>query len=131
MPHAEKIIRVCPLGGDIQATVSDVTRHYFGGYYHVRIRISADVAVSEAAFAGQADYQDALQRLGSSVQLSRTLEKMAVPEGEIDSVRRHLLESFDANVLPYLQRDNFAGSFVLSEYRKALKQSAPTYRHHQ
>ncbi|MBK5275449.1 MAG: hypothetical protein JJE30_10410 [Desulfuromonadales bacterium] len=130
MPDTDKIIKVCPLGGGIQATVTDATSHYFGGYYHVRIRVSADVPVSAAAFSVPADYQDAITRLGSSVRLYRTLEKMAVPEGEIDSVRRHLLESFDANVLPYLLRDDFADSFVLSEYRKALKQRAPFQRYH-
>jgi hypothetical protein len=121
VPHTEKIIKTCTLGGGITATVSDLTSHYFGGYYHVRIRIRAEVPVAEAAFSDQPEYRDALRRLGSCAGFSRTLEKMAVAEGEIELVRQQLLASFDMNMLPYLQRDNFCNSFVQSEYRKILK----------
>ena len=125
-----KLIKICHLGGNIPATLTDATRHYFGGYFHVRIQLTADIPVSAGAFAGPADLQDAVERLGSSVRLCRTLEKMAVPEAELDSVRLHLLTSFDANVLPYLQRDDFADSFVRNEYRNALKQKASSPRYH-
>lgn len=130
MADSEKLIKVCPLGSGIQATVTDITSHYFGGYYHVRIHISAEIPVTAKSFAGQDIFLDAVKRLGDSVQLSRTLEKMAVPEGELDTVRRHLLESFDTNVLPYLQRDDFAENFVQSEYSKALKQKVTSPRYH-
>ena len=121
MPHSEKIIKTCSLGSGIVATVSDHTRHYFGGYYHVRIQISADVPLSVGAFATEVEYQDALKRLGGSISFRRTLEKMAVPDSEIDGVRQHLVSSFDSHMLPYLARADFADSFVQSEYRKALK----------
>ncbi len=121
MPHREKIIKTCALGGGILATVTDCTRHYFGGYFHVRIRISADVPLVVDAFADAAEYQDALQRLGATVSFQRTMEKMAVPERELDHVRQHLLASFDSNLLPYLERSDFADSYVRSEYRKTAK----------
>lgn len=120
MPHTDTIIRTCVLGSGVRATVSDHTLHYFGGYYHVRILVSADVPVSAGAFADAAEYRAAVQHLGASVSFSRTLEKMAVPASEIDAIRQQLLASFDTNVLPYLLRDDFADSFVLSEYRKSL-----------
>jgi hypothetical protein len=121
VPHTENVIKTCRLGGGVRATISDHTCHYFGGYYHVRIQVSADVPVSAGAFADSTEYQDAVQRLGTFVSFCRNLEKMAVPDSEIDVVRQHLLASFDTNVLPYLLREDFAGSFVQSEYRKALK----------
>jgi hypothetical protein len=124
--HIENIIKTCRLGGGLLATVSDLTSHYFGGYYHVRILVRADVPVSAAAFDGAPDHQDAVKRLGPSVSFRRTLEKMAVPDSEIDSVRQQLIASFDTTMLPYLMRDDFAGSFVRSEYRKALK-SRPVF----
>jgi hypothetical protein len=121
VPDADKIIRTCVLGGGVQATVSDQTSHYFGGYYHVRILVSAVVPLSAGTFADAQEYQDAVRRLGDVVTFSRTLEKMAVPDSEIDAVRQQLLAAFETNVLPYLARDDFAASFVRSEYRKALK----------
>lgn len=120
MPHSENIIKTCTLGGGIQATVSDNTRHYYGGYYHVRIQVSADILVSAGTFADASEYQDAVTRLGAFVRFNRTLEKMAVPDSEIEVIRQHLLASFDTHMLPYLLRADFAGSFVQSEYRKAL-----------
>ena len=128
MPQTESLIKTCTLGGGIRATVSDRTCHYFGGYYHVRIRVSADVPVSAGAFADSAVYQDAVRRLGTFVSFSRDLERMAVPDSEIDAVRRQLLASFDANVLPYLLRADFAASFVQSEYRKSLKTRVVLHR---
>lgn len=127
MPHTENVIKTCRLGGGILATVNDRTSHYFGGYYHVRILVRADVPVSAAAFDVELDYHDAVRRLGPSVSFSRTLEKMAVPGSELDYVRQQLLASFDATMLPYLTRDDFAASFVRSEYRKALK-TRPVFR---
>lgn len=116
-----------PWGG-LQATVCDETSHYFGGYYHVRLRIFADVPVLASAFKDPAEHRDALRRFGDSLCMSRILERMAVPAEQIESVRRQLLESFDANVLPYLQRDDFADSFVQSEYRKALLKNSACFR---
>ena len=129
MPDTENIIGTCALGNGIRAVISDHTRHYFGGYYHVRIQVSADVPVFAGAFAVPSEYLDALQRLGTSVSFSRTLEKMAVPDSEIDVVRQQLLAAFDTNVLPYLLRDDFAGSFVQGEYRKALKSKVAANRY--
>ena len=124
--NTEDIIRTCELGGGVVATIRDCTRHYFGGYYHVLIKFTADVPVSDSSFAVAADFEDALVRLGSTVSFIRTLDKMAVPESEINDVRHKLLADFDANVLPYLLRADFVPSFVRSEYRKKLK-SVPTF----
>lgn len=117
----EDVLKICILGSGVTATVTDITRHYFGGYYHVRIQVSADVPVTAASFDAAGDYENAVVRLGHSVTFSRILEKMAVPEVEIVPVRQQLLAAFDANVLPYLLRDDFAPGFVRSEYRKKIK----------
>jgi hypothetical protein len=127
VPPSDNIIRTYRLGGGLSATFSDETRHYFGGYYHVRLRISAAVPVSSTAFDDPEEYQDALARFGATLQMTRVLEKMAVPDDQIEAVRTQLLESFDANVLPYLLRDDFADSFVQSEYRKALVHKSPLF----
>lgn len=128
MSGSEPIIREYPLGGGITARVSDDTRHYFGGYYQVRILVSADVPLAPAWFATTGDYEDALRRLGERVRFTRTLEKMAVPEVEVAEVRQSLMESFDTNMLPYLSRPDFAERFVRSEYARSLKSSAAGYR---
>ena len=125
--NTDTVIKACDLGGGIVATIRDCTSHYFGGYYHVRILISADVPVSDTSFDTVIDFEDARVRLGDTVNFSRTLEKMAVPETEIGIVRHKLLADFNVNVLPYLRRIDFASNFVRSEYRKKLT-SVPTFR---
>ena len=124
--NIEGFIKVCVLGSGVSATVKDITRHYFGGYYHVRIQVSADVPVTSSSFETAAEYEDAVIRLGDFVTFNRTLEKMAVPDHEIEIVRQKLLSAFDANVLPYLLREDFASSFVRSEYLNKLK-SVPVF----
>ncbi len=124
----DNLIKTCLLGGGIPADITDATSHYFGGYYHVIIRISADIPVIRAAFESDDEYQDAVRRLGETVRFTRDLEKMAVPAGEIVAVRNHLLDSFDTNVLPYLSRGDFADNFVRSEYRQLLRKGSPGYR---
>ena len=122
--NSHDVIKVCLLGGGVSATVKDITRHYFGGYYHVRILISAEVPVTAASFDVVPDYEDAVVCLGQVITYSRLLEKMAVPEIEIEAVRQQLLATFDENVLPYLLRDDFVSGFVRSEYRNKLKSRA-------
>ena len=117
----DNILKQYELDGGLEAILSDVTRHYFGGYYHVRMLITADVAVMPKYFDSLPVYEDALLHLGSKVQFSRILEKMAVPDVEIAAVRQSLMESFEENLLPYMSRSDFSGSLVNSEYAKALK----------
>jgi len=109
------------ISGGVQATLVDCTSHYFGGYYHVRIQVQADIPVSIEIFESTSEFDDAAKRLGSSVRFSRILEKMAVPENMIRACRADLMTAFEANVLPYLLRVTFRESFVHSEYRKSLK----------
>lgn len=124
----DSIIKTCDLGGGKTATIRDLTSHYFGGYYHVRLQISSEVPVTADAFADTTTFEDALSRLGGKIHFSRNLEKMAVPEAEIENVRQHLLSSFDNNVLPYLLREGFAPGFVRSEYRKKCAAVSSCYR---
>lgn len=118
---SENIIRECILSDGLIAVVHDVTSHYYGGYYHVRLQVTAEVPLRSNWFGSESEYADAHNRLGSMVVFKRTLEKMAVPATDVDVVKSGLVESFETNVLPYLSRSDFSSRFVLSEYEKACK----------
>lgn len=120
--NSEEIIMECGLADGVTAVVRDASRHYFGGYYHVRLHVTAEVALFPAWFGSVAEYEDAVARLGRSVRYNRTLEKMAVPLAEVDAVRSTLLDSFETNLRTYLFRPDFPRCFVLSEYGRARKQ---------
>lgn len=116
---SEEIIMESVLADGVTAVIRDASRHYFGGYYHVRLLVTADVALSPDWFGSAEEYGDALVRLGGAVRFSRTLERMAVPLAEVDAVRSTLLDSFESNLRTYLSRPDFPRRFVLSEYGKA------------
>jgi hypothetical protein len=124
MMKNEQVIREYDLGSSIMARLRDGTRHYFGGYYHVRIEVSADVPLTASPFAGADEYRAALLLLGDRIRFHRVLEKMAVPESGIKAARQGLLEAFASNVLPYLSRPDFPERFMRSEYTRCLKSSA-------
>jgi hypothetical protein len=124
MMDNEQVFREYDLGGGIMARLRDGTSHYFGGYYHVRIEVSADVPLSASPFAGAEEYRAALLLLGERVCFHRVLEKMAVPEAGIKAARQGLMDAFASNVLPYLSRPDFPERFIRSEYARCLKSSA-------
>lgn len=127
---AEKIIREFDLADGVKAVIHDATRHYFGGYYQVRLQVTADVPLSAPWFGNASEYEEAVRRLGRTVRFCRTLEKMAVPLHEVDEVRNSLLESFETTLISYLSRPDFLRRFVLSEFGKTRK-SMNTFRHFQ
>ena len=118
---SEKSIKECFLSDGVRAVIHDITSHYYGGYFHVRLEITAEIPLRCNWFGSEAEHAEALTRLGSVVCFKRTLEKMAVPAAEVDAVKSELVESFEINVLPYLSRSDFPSRFVLSEYGKACK----------
>lgn len=127
---AEGIIGERVLADGLKAVIHDATRHYFGGYYHASLLVTADVPLLPAWFDTPQGYEDALNRLGSSVRFSRNMEKMAVPLGDMEEVRRSLMDAFEANLLVYLSRPDFPRRFVMGEYEKALQQvSSRGYGH--
>lgn len=108
------------LENGLTAFMADLTSHYYGGYYHVRIRVTVEVPLSPAFFDARCSCDDAMKRLGASITFCRTLEKMAVPDNELAVARQGLLDSFEANLLPYLSRPDFPCRFVRQEYARSL-----------
>lgn len=125
-----KTLKICSLANSLEAKVTDITCHYFGGFYHVRLRITVDVPINEKWFSNREEYLDANNRLSHSLCFSRILEKMAVPENDVEEVRQTLLNSFECNMLPYLSLEHFPSSFALKEYKTTLaKSSKSTFLH--
>ncbi|MDD2852955.1 MAG: hypothetical protein PHY09_13780 [Desulfuromonadaceae bacterium] len=109
------------LGGASGITLLDQTRHYFGGYFHVKIHAYRDISLQRDFFATDAEYQDATGMLGTLVRFERVLEKMAVPQSEIESVCSQLTKDFFDSTGVYLSAPDFDARFVRSEYQKSVK----------
>lgn len=117
------IISTINISQFICITLRDETSHYFGGYYHVKVMAYCDVPLIEGFFGSNAEFMDAKSRIGESVRFERIMEKMAVPENEIEPVRKQLIDSFKETTLNYLAAHDFAGSFVRSSYLKLIKKT--------
>lgn len=104
-------------------TLLDQTSHYFGGYFHVKVRAWCDIPLKQIYFEDDAEFSHAVGMLGACVRFERVLEKMAVPESEIDAVRSQLTRLFHETAGTYLSNPEFAPRFVRSEYRKCVKTS--------
>ena len=115
------IIETITLDSALCITLLDQTRHYFGGYFHVKILAYCDIPLEQSYFENGAEYSDAVKRMGMSVRFERILEKMAVPESGIETVRTLLTQSFHETTVDYLSTPDFPLRFVRSEYRKRVK----------
>ncbi len=114
---ASNIIQTISLKSGLCITLSDETRHYFGGYYHVRILARCNVPIVKDHFDNESEFLDARNKLGDSVRFERLLEKMAVPESDVVAVRDQLLEAFNNTTVDYLSSPDFERKFVRTEYR--------------
>lgn len=123
MLNNSNIITTIELESGLCITLSDETRHYFGGYYHVKVLAHCNVALDRLFFEDEAQYLDALDKLGQSVVFERVLEKMAVPEQDIALIRNQLVDSFKNTSVGYLSAPGFERSFVRNEYRAILGKS--------
>jgi hypothetical protein len=118
------IIETIELNSALRITLLDQTRHYYGGYFHVKVLAYCDIPLKQNYFENDVEFGDAVLKMGTSVRFERLLEKMAVPESGIESVRSQLMQAFHETTKAYLSTPDFAPRFVRSEYQKHLKKSS-------
>ena len=118
------IIETTTLNSALHVTLLDQTRHYFGGYFHVKVLAYCDIPLVQSYFENDAEFSDAIVKMGTSVRFERILEKMAVPESEIESVHSQLTQAFQETTRAYMETPDFAPRFVRNEYQKHLKKSS-------
>ena len=117
------ILEKIPLGPALSITLTDQTRHYFGGYYHVKLLASCDIPLDKNYFDNVEDFIAAVGKMGTTVRFEKVLEKMAVPKAEIVSIRNQLTKAFHETAVAYLSSPDFAPGFVRSEYQKCIKKA--------
>ena len=118
------IIETIILDSALCITLLDQTRHYFGGYYHVKVLAYCDIPLEQSYFENDAEFSAAVEKIGATVRFERVLEKMAVPESGIESVRGQLTQAFHETTIAYLSVPDFAPRFVRSEYQKLVKKTS-------
>ncbi len=119
----QPLLRDCCLDNGLRVTVTDVSRHYYGGYWQVALEVCCLVPLEAASFIDIAIADDARRLLGEVVPFVRRLERMAVRGDEQETARLELLERFDHHLLPFLGNDRFPGRFIQTEFQQRLKKT--------
>lgn len=122
--NTSDMISTTELNQILRITLCDQSRHYFGGYFHVKVLAYCDVPVLEHYFDSNSEFVDARNRMGISVRFERVLEKMAVPENEKESVRGKLIDSFNKTTLGYISAPDFAKGFIHRSYLNHINKAA-------
>lgn len=118
------ILESITLDSGLCVTLVDQTSHYFGGYYHVKVLVYCDIELKLAQFEDEAEYERAVDKMGTTARFEKVLEKMAVPESEVEAVRFLLTDSFHTTTKMYLSSSDFSHRFIRSEYLKRSKKPA-------
>jgi len=109
---ALKLIHTQTLSNGLKISIHDLTRVYFGDYYHVRVKVVC--SLDNDAVDWQQYFPECLDL--RSISYSRIIEKMGVPSDEIESVTKSLLSEFDRNSLPYIASADFPKKLITNEH---------------
>lgn len=112
------------LANGMTVFIDDHTRHYYGGFYMVKLDVVCSVPVPDEVLLVAGNL------LEKSVTYRRSLEQMGVPATDVERVKESLLSHFTIHSLSYLAAQNFPVNFVASELTKARKRLGQQYVGH-
>lgn len=111
------------LANGLRVTVTDVTRHYYGGYWQVALEVACPVPFEAGEFSDSGEHEEARRLLGESVPFVRRVERMAVPNDELEATRAGLLERIERHLVPFLAHERFPARFIQTEFQQRGKKS--------
>lgn len=117
----EAPVRILELQNGLIVRFFDRTRHYYGGFYHVKVEVCCDLSVVPELFASSEQYCQAVEILGETVNYKKTLERMGVNESDIRTVQEQLITQFVESSLTYLSAPSFPSGIVRAELEKQVK----------
>ncbi len=86
-----KQLYIYTLQRGLSATVTDVSKHYYGGYWQVAIEVFCNVPVEDSFFNDSATAADARRILGGEVSFARRIEQMAVHQDDLEYSKKNCL----------------------------------------
>lgn len=114
-------VRVMDLPNGLVFRFYDRTRHYYGGFYHVKVEACCELQVVPEIFSSTEDHSRAVAILGPVFNYSKVIERMGVPEPDILSVRDQLISRFAESSLTYISSPTFPSGVVRRELEKQHK----------
>lgn len=113
------LLRHEELANGLSVRFIDCSNRYYGDYWRLKVEVRCALILQPELFVGEADPQGACARarqlLGDQVVFTRSLEKMGVDGGQLESARTSLVEGFVRNAFPYLGQTEFPARLVVRE----------------
>ena len=99
---------------------SDQSNRYFGDYHRVKIVVSGTIVVDGRYFplTNGTTLESAINCLGESLTVERSLEAMGVPSSAVESKRNELIKTFVETSMPYMARADFPIKSIQAELAK-------------
>lgn len=116
-----QVVQTIPLANGLKVTITDVSQHYFGGYWRLSMEARCLVPLSVAGMDDPVRLEKMRSLLGDPVPFVSTIEQMAVPPDQVEKTRNTLQQRLVAQVIPLLEHPDFAARFVTKQYQQKLK----------
>jgi len=120
----ESKIEPCCLKNNLLINFHDISKKSAGDRWHVSLVAIIEIPIQEPIFEfinqEDIDITDIKKRLGDVVVFEQKREKVFVDENEKDGLIKKMINTFIADIVPYLSRPDFPGKYVVREYRKSL-----------
>jgi hypothetical protein len=117
----EAPVRIVELQNGLIFRFIDRTRHYYGGFYHVKVEVCCELSVAPELFTSSEQHFQAVAILGRTVNYSKVLERMGVPESDIPTVRDEMITKFVTSSHAYISAPSFPSGVVRTELEKRVK----------
>jgi len=118
-----EVLREVALNNGLLLRFTDLSRHYYGGYFQARVEATCTIDLQPGFFADQATYEQAICMLGPTVLFKKGLGQMGVRETDLVAIREILIETFLATARSYLDSAAFPAGVARKELETRLKAS--------
>jgi hypothetical protein len=125
-----EIARTWVLSNGLTVKAFDDSVNYYGDFYNMKLTIISTVRVDPRYFADfrkHSHYGEVVKVLGLKTEYRREIIKAGVSGDDLSPAKAAVLDSFEVNALPYMERADFAERLVrkrFAEIEKELKKPA-------
>jgi len=100
---------------DMSKKISDVA---YQVVMEARIRIAVEQSLFSADELGTIPFEDVLEKVGDHVLFCHRTERNFVMADDREAIFKKIVDTFNANIVPYISKPQFPVKLVLKEYRK-------------
>lgn len=118
----ETLIERVELGNGQTLTIEDRSRKISADAYQVvveaRVKVAVEPDLISAETLGDISMDDILKKVGDQVMFEYRAERNFIMAPDKEDVLKKLVDTFRANLIPYISKPEFPAKLVLKEYRK-------------